>query len=127
MRVVKPGGRICLVDTDLDCTAVYSKNPALARKMTSIVAASMPNANSGRELPALARQASLKDVQTVCSTLTTPYEFFVLVMTGALSKAVEDGVVPRAEEEDGVAEEGALHARGECRQLWFMVLVSGTV
>jgi ubiquinone/menaquinone biosynthesis C-methylase UbiE len=46
MRVVKPGGRVCLLDTDIDCTGVYSKNPALIRKMTSVVAASMPNPNS---------------------------------------------------------------------------------
>src|SRR5215471_17428412 len=51
-RVVKPGGRICLVDTEIDSTAIYSKNPKLARKMTSLITDSMPNGNSGRELPA---------------------------------------------------------------------------
>jgi ubiquinone/menaquinone biosynthesis C-methylase UbiE len=63
-RVVKTGGRISLMDTDLDATAVYSKKPALTRKMTSIVASTMPNPNSARELPALARQAGLKDIKT---------------------------------------------------------------
>src|SRR5262249_40810695 len=112
MRVVKRGGRICIIDTDLDATAIYSKNPALARKMTSVVAASMPNANSAGELPAIARQAGLKDVHMDCSALTTPYEFFVKVMMGALSKAAEDGAVPRSEVEEWFTEQAALHARG---------------
>ena len=37
MRVVKPAGRVCLLDTDVDCTGGYSKNPVLMRKMTSLV------------------------------------------------------------------------------------------
>jgi hypothetical protein len=52
---------LCLIDTDLDGTAIYSKKPVLTRKLTSVVAASVPNRNSGRELPALARQARLKE------------------------------------------------------------------
>src|SRR4051812_15027061 len=41
-RVVKPGGRVCLIDTDIDSTAIYSNNAALTRKMTLIVADSIP-------------------------------------------------------------------------------------
>ena len=33
-RVVKTGGRVCLIDTDIDSTAIYSTNHALTRKMT---------------------------------------------------------------------------------------------
>src|SRR5215831_16197332 len=58
-RVLKPGGRLVLLDTDVDATGVYSTKPALARKMTSAVAATMPNPNSARDLPALARKAGL--------------------------------------------------------------------
>lgn len=32
MRVTKPGGRVVLMDTDIDCTATHSSNPRLARK-----------------------------------------------------------------------------------------------
>ncbi len=35
-RVVKPGGSVCIMDSELDCTAVYSKKPWLTRKMTSL-------------------------------------------------------------------------------------------
>ncbi len=126
-RVVKPGGRICLVDTDLDSTAIYSKNPPLTRKMTSFVAVSMPNANSARDLPALAREAGLRDVQTECFALTTPYEFFVRVAQGTLIKAAESGALPAAEVEEFLSEQQSLHNRGEFYQMWFMTVVSGTV
>jgi ubiquinone/menaquinone biosynthesis C-methylase UbiE len=42
-RVVKSGGRVCLIDTDFDSIAIYSTNRALTRKMTSIIAESIPN------------------------------------------------------------------------------------
>src|SRR2546425_11554726 len=86
-----------VIDTELDCTAVYSKKPALTRKMTSLVAATMPNPNSARELPALARRAGLKNVKTETFAIATPHEFFVRVMAGSLMKAAEDGIVGRAE------------------------------
>jgi len=127
MRVVKQGGRICLVDTDLDSTAIYSKQPALTRKMTSLIAASMPNGTSGRELPALARQAGLKDVQTDCFAITTPYEFFQRVAVGTVLKAAEDGVIPGSEAEEWLTDQKTLHEQGEFLQLWLMVVVSGTV
>jgi SAM-dependent methyltransferase len=127
MRVVKPGGRICLLDTDIDCTGVYSKNPLLMRKMTSLVAASMPNPNSGRELPALARQAGLSDLKTELFAMSTPHQFFLRALGGSLIKAAEDGIVPRAEVEECLAEQATLQASGDFFQMWFFVQVTGTV
>ena len=127
MRVVKQEGRICLVDTEIDSTAIYSKNPKLTRKMTSLITASMPNGNSGRELPAFARQAGLKDVQTDCFAITTPYEFFERVAVGTVLKAAQDGLVPSVEAEEWLTEQETLHQRGEFFQMWLMVVVSGTV
>jgi len=86
-RVVKPGGSVCLIDTELDSTAVYSNKPALTRKMTSLVAATMPNPNSARELPALARKAGLKNVEAETFAISSPHEFFVRVMAGSLIEA----------------------------------------
>lgn len=126
-RVVKSGGPICLIDTDLDCTAIYSRNLSLTRKMTSFVAASMPNANSARDLPALAREAGLENVQTECFAITMPYEFFVRVAQGTLLKAADSGALPAQEVEAFLAEQKSLHDRGEFYQMWFMVVVSGTV
>jgi ubiquinone/menaquinone biosynthesis C-methylase UbiE len=126
-RVVKPGGRVSLIDTDLDCTAIYSTNAALARKMTSLVAASMPHPNSARELPALARQAELRDITIETFAVATPHEFMLRVMSGSLHKAAEDGIVPRAEVEEWLGEQAGLHAKGDFFHMWFFVLVSGRV
>jgi ubiquinone/menaquinone biosynthesis C-methylase UbiE len=127
MRVVKPGGRICLVDTDIDSTAIYSTKPALTRKMTSIVAASMPNPNSARELPALGRRAGLANIEVETFAITSTYEFLVRVMTDSLAKAAQTGVTTRAEVAEWLDEQAAVHAGGNFFHLWFFVLVSGTV
>jgi len=126
-RVVKPGGSVCLIDTELDCTAVYSNKPALTRKMTSLVAATMPNPNSARELPALARKAGLKNVKAETFAISSPHEFFVRVMAGSLLKAAEDGIVARAEVDEWLDEQAMLHASGDFFQMWFFVMVNGTV
>jgi ubiquinone/menaquinone biosynthesis C-methylase UbiE len=127
MRVVKAGGRLCLLDTDIDSTAVYSKNPALMRKMTSVVAASMPNPNSGRELPSLAREAGLKNLKTEVFAISTPYEFFLRAMAGSLIKATEDGVITQAQVTECLDEQAALQASSDFFQMWSYVMVIGTV
>jgi ubiquinone/menaquinone biosynthesis C-methylase UbiE len=126
-RVVKQGGHVLLIDTDIDSTAIYSTKPALTRKMTSIVAASMPNPNSARELPSLARQADLKDIKTETFAVATPHEFLARAMQGSLYKAAEDGIVPRSEVDEWLGEQALLHASGDFFQAWLFVLVSGTV
>lgn len=126
-RVVKPGGRVCLIDTELDCMAIYSKKPELTRKLTSIEAATMPNPNSARELPALARAAGLKDIVIETFAVTSPHEFMLRAIGGALTKAAEDGIVPRGEVEEWLGEQASLQASGDFLQIWLLVLVSGTV
>lgn len=127
MRVVKPGGRVLLIDTDLDSTAVYSTKLALTRKMTSIVAATMPNPNSARDLPALGKRAGLKNVKIETLAIATPHEFFLRVMAGSLEKTVEQGIVPGAEVEEWLDEQAALSASGDFFQMWHFVAVSGSV
>jgi len=126
-RVVKPGGRIMLLDVDLDATGVYTEKLKLARKMTSIVAATMPNPNSARDLPALARAAALKDLRIQMFGLHTSYEFFQKVMAGTLEKAAEQGTATREEAGEFLQEQAALEARGDFFQAWYWVMVSGTV
>jgi len=127
MRVVKPGGRVYVSDTDIDSTAIYSRNRALTRKMTSLVAASMPNPNSARELPSLARKAGLKDLQIEVSAVSTPYEFFLRAIAGSLIKAAETGVITQEELREFLEEQAALHASGDFFQMWSFVRVTGTV
>ena len=95
--------------------------------MTSLVAATMPNPNSARELPALARKAGLKNVNAETFAISTPHEFFVRVMAGTLMKAAEDGIVAQGQVEEWLGEQESLNASGDFFQLWFFVMVNGTV
>jgi ubiquinone/menaquinone biosynthesis C-methylase UbiE len=126
-RVVRPGGRVCVIDTDLECTAIYSTTPALTRKITSIVADSMPNATSARDLPALVKQAGLKQIETATFAITAPYEFMLRVVVSPLEKAVENGVVSRSEMDGWLSEQAALHASGNFFHAWLFVISSGVV
>jgi ubiquinone/menaquinone biosynthesis C-methylase UbiE len=127
MRVVKPGGRIYLIDTEVSSPAIYTANPAVAQKMLSIVAASVPNPQSGRELPSLARKAGLRDISAEAFAMTFPHEFLTRALAGSLYKAAENGIVPRAEVDDWLGEQAALHASGDFFQMYFLVLVTGSV
>jgi ubiquinone/menaquinone biosynthesis C-methylase UbiE len=126
-RVVKPGGRVFLADVDFDCTAIYSRHPPLTRRMISAIAASIPNRNSARELPALVKQAGLHELSIDAYAVTTPYEFLIHGMSGALTKAVDDGGIGRAEVDEWLAEQGNLHATGDFFQTWLFVRCSGVV
>ena len=87
----------------------------------------MPNPNSARELPALAKQAGLSNIEIEIFAVTSPYEFLVRVMTDSLNKAAESGLTTRAEVAEWMGEQATVHASGGFFQLWFFVLVTGTV
>jgi len=76
---------------------------------------------------ALARQAGLKDVKTEVSAISTPHEFFLRVMAGALASAAENGSVSRAEVDEWLEEQAQLNQSGDFFQMWFYVLACGTV
>jgi SAM-dependent methyltransferase len=127
MRVTKPGGRIVITDVDFDCNAITGKDRGLTRKMTSLVADSCVHSTSGRELPALLRGAGLEDVTIDFMAVPTPYEFCIHVTQGALRTAVEAGKVTAAEVEEWYRGLAELEAAGDFLQLWFFVIVGGTV
>lgn len=124
-RVLKPGGRIALIDVDVDATGIYSNKRELTRKMTSAVAATVANPNSARDLPALARKSGLKDLRVELFGIETPYEFFLKVMASSLKNAAQQGTAPAAEVEEFLAEQASLEAAGDFFQTWSYVLVSG--
>ena len=126
-RVVKPGGRIVLMDTELDTTAVYSKKLALTRKMTSIVASDHAEPKLGAGFAGTGAASGLERLKTEILAISAPHEFFLKVMAGSLADAVEKGVVPAAEVEEWLEEQASLEAQGDFFQAWLFVLVSGTV
>jgi ubiquinone/menaquinone biosynthesis C-methylase UbiE len=126
-RVVKPGGSICLVDADIDAMAIYSTRPELTRKLTSTVAAAIPNPNSARELPALARLAGLDKMQAETFAVRVPYQFMAHAIGGVLQQAVQRGVVDKAEFDEWWDEQARLQESGDFFFAWMAVRIFGTV
>jgi len=118
---------VALLDVDVDATGIYSNKRELTRKMTSVVAATVPNPNSARDLPALARKAGLKDLRVELFGIQTPYEFFLKVMASSLKNAIEQGTASASEVEEFLEEQASLEAAGDFFQAWSYVLVSGIV
>jgi hypothetical protein len=69
----------------------------------------------------------LKDVKTEISAISTPHEFFLRVMAGALASAVEEGSVSRPEVDEWLEEQALLNESGDFFQMWFYVMACGTV
>jgi ubiquinone/menaquinone biosynthesis C-methylase UbiE len=127
MRITKPGGRIVVTDVDIDCSAIYSKDRALTRKMTSLVAEAFPHPTNARELPALMRAAGLDDVTVEFAVLTVPFEFCVTAMQGTLLAAADAGKTTRDEVGQWFQGLSDLNDAGDFLQLWFFAIVGGTV
>ena len=126
-RVVKPGGSVCIIDTDIDSTAIFSGKRELTRKMTSILAATFPNPNSGRELPSLVKQAGLRDVKTTTIAFTTSHDFMLQPLLSRLSTAVTNGLTTPAEKDEWLADLSNSQKNGDFFQAWFCVICSGIV
>ena len=124
-RVVRPDGLICLVDVDFDCAAIYSRQRELTRRITSIVAAAIPNPNSARDLPALAKRAGLRDVEVDTVAICTPFEFAKHAMSGVLQQAVQRGTLTPTELESWWSEQQQLNEAGDFLHIWIFARVMG--
>jgi ubiquinone/menaquinone biosynthesis C-methylase UbiE len=126
-RVVRPGGRVWLLDADADSMAIYSTDYPLTRKMLAVLAATLPNPYSARELPILLRRAGLRDATTDVFAISAPHEVLTRAFTATLMKAVESGELSHAEVDDWLGEQAALNASGDFFCTWLMTRCSGTV
>src|SRR5262249_30101079 len=122
-----PGGRVVLADVDAECVAIHSKDRALTRKMTSLLADSFVHPTSGRELPALVRAAGLEGGTVGFMVVPAPYEFCLHITEGALGAAAEAGKVTVAEVEEWYRGLAELEEEGRFLQMWFFVIAGGTV
>jgi ubiquinone/menaquinone biosynthesis C-methylase UbiE len=127
MRVTKPGGRVVVTDVDIDCTAIHGKDRVQTRKMTSLIADAFVHPNSGRELPALMRAAGLREVSVEYVAIASTHEFCLHTTRGTLQAALEAGKVTAAEVNQWYRDLAELEAAGDFFQLWFFVIVGGTV
>jgi SAM-dependent methyltransferase len=112
VRVTRPGGRIVVVDIDMDLLALdlpdVDRN--FLRRAVHAMADVMSAGQIGRQLPRRFREAKLDDVVYRAAVLAFPYDFVSHVVAGSLLGAVSAGSLTAAESDTLVA---ALE-RAEC-------------
>jgi ubiquinone/menaquinone biosynthesis C-methylase UbiE len=127
VRVTKPGGRLVIVDLDVDSVATFSRNRDRTRRMTALIADSFVHSNSGRELPSLFRQAGLQDISVDFAVVPMPLDFCLQAGRGALLAAAEKGLVNQSEVDAWYSDLVELDRTGEFFQSVTFTIVSGTV
>jgi ubiquinone/menaquinone biosynthesis C-methylase UbiE len=90
-RVVKPGGRIVMMDTDWATLSILTTDVWLERQVVLEHARSFANPYSGRQLFALARSAGVLDPRVQCFNLQLGYESLQFLLSASLSSSVRFG------------------------------------
>ena len=129
-RVVRPGGRVVVVDTDWGTRSVDTPEVELERRIARVLTETcLANGYSGRRLYGLMKDAGLDDLEVdLVPLLVTDYELWRLLsrMEMAFEVAVRDGVMTADEARRLDASFREKHAAGTFFASTTVVMVSGT-
>ena len=92
LRVLKPGGKVLVVDFDWDALIFSHRDQALTRKIVDHISDSFPNGRVGVHLNRLFREKGLTEVTVVPIGYFSTYELARRVCGGILESAVTAGV-----------------------------------
>jgi SAM-dependent methyltransferase len=130
-RVTRPGGRVCLIDTDWQSLAFDGVPTGTAGIVRQTMISRMPGNQSamGRTLRRRLVQAGLRDVSAVPLTCVFPDPASAAVVLPMVNPAVprDTLMVPEALRDEWLAEVAAAGARGEFLAVLTLWVAAGTV
>jgi hypothetical protein len=91
MRVMRPGGRIVIIDTDWATLSIAAQDPLFERRVAAEFGLFFANPFSGRYLLALARNAGLSVVSVQTVALQLSFQALEYLLRPALQCAVRSG------------------------------------
>lgn len=97
VRVTRPGGRIVVFDLDWDGVIINHNDRVLTRKIIHLMCDSISNGWIGRQLPALFKEAGLRNISTVPHTILPHYTFFTKICDGMTKSALQKGAITEDE------------------------------
>lgn len=105
VRVTRPGGRVVVVDVDMDCMPLDLPrlDRDLLRRAVHGMADAMATGQIGRQLPRRFREAKLEAVTYRAAIISMPYSFTSHMVAGALLGATSIGAITEAEAETVMA------------------------
>lgn len=93
-RVTRPGGRVVLFDVDFESFVVAHPDPALVRRMVTLMTDAMACGRVGRLFPGLLADAGLEDIDIAAVAITEmPYDLVMKTFAGALAQPRAAGAI----------------------------------
>lgn len=129
VRVVRPGGRVVVMDTDWGTRSVDTPEVELERRIARVLPGTLANGYSGRRLHGLMREAGVQELEIDLVPLcVTDYELWRLLsrMEMAFEVALRDGVMTEDEARRLDASFREKDAAGTFFASTTVVMVSGT-
>jgi len=97
VRIVVPGGRIVIVDTDWATLSISSADAWLERRIVQELAFGFANPYSGRDLPALFRTAGVLALSVRTFDLQLNFDSLTFLLAAPLQRGVATGRIHSAE------------------------------